>query len=192
MGSYRRSVACDFFCVIVYSTNSATPHHGSGKATCGDIDIMITRCPKDGRTHAGKASHTARPIQYNHAGGSIARNPSKVAIGVALGGYHHGRPFAVARCCRESRGVISWAVHPSYKVGPGQSTDDSTPDRCVFFYTITRHGNHIHESMTIFFTPRPRHTRDSLGVSRGCLTLFHRTSLSLLLCSIPPLKRIWS
>ncbi|KAJ7271147.1 hypothetical protein C8J57DRAFT_1320897 [Mycena rebaudengoi] len=28
-----------------------------GKADCGDIDIMITRCPEDGRTHAGILHH---------------------------------------------------------------------------------------------------------------------------------------
>ncbi|KAI0284907.1 hypothetical protein BC826DRAFT_973144 [Russula brevipes] len=32
-----------------------------GKSTCGDIDVMITRSPDDGRTHAGRSCHRGFP-----------------------------------------------------------------------------------------------------------------------------------
>ncbi|KAJ7800816.1 DNA polymerase lambda [Mycena olivaceomarginata] len=49
-----------------------------GKADCGDIDIMITRCPDDGKTHAGilhhllKALHEAKIITEDLA---LPENP---------------------------------------------------------------------------------------------------------------------
>ncbi|KAF7369789.1 DNA polymerase lambda [Mycena venus] len=33
-----------------------------GKADCGDIDIMITRCPDDGKTHAGILHHLLKAL----------------------------------------------------------------------------------------------------------------------------------
>ncbi|KAJ6625958.1 hypothetical protein B0H10DRAFT_1781966 [Mycena sp. CBHHK59/15] len=33
-----------------------------GKADCGDIDIMITRCPNDGKTHAGILRHLLKAL----------------------------------------------------------------------------------------------------------------------------------
>ncbi|KAJ7270618.1 hypothetical protein B0H12DRAFT_1208638 [Mycena haematopus] len=33
-----------------------------GKADCGDIDIMITRCPSDGKTHAGILHHLLKAL----------------------------------------------------------------------------------------------------------------------------------
>lgn len=71
-----------------------------GKATCGDIDIMITRSPDDGKTHAGM-SHLkiATPEPSIHTLLiSIARNSSQAAVRTELCGYHHRRPLAVVRC----------------------------------------------------------------------------------------------
>ena len=47
MGSYRRYVLhnCAYVGVAQYTSR--------GKSTCGDIDVMITRSPDDGKTHAG-------------------------------------------------------------------------------------------------------------------------------------------
>ena len=49
MGSYRRSVIHD--CMV-----DEAECVSRGKATCGDIDVMITRSPDDGKTHAGMSS----------------------------------------------------------------------------------------------------------------------------------------
>lgn len=73
MGSFRRFVR------LTSLSNLHSRHfHGSGKADCGDIDIMITRCPDDGKTHAGilhhllKALHEAKIITEDLA---LPENP---------------------------------------------------------------------------------------------------------------------
>jgi DNA polymerase lambda len=57
MGSFRRFVR------LTSLSNLHSRHfHGSGKADCGDIDIMITRCPDDGKTHAGILHHLLKAL----------------------------------------------------------------------------------------------------------------------------------
>jgi DNA polymerase lambda len=52
MGSYRRFVFVSPSSSLVTALTVGLVWY-SGKADCGDIDIMITRCPDDGKTHAG-------------------------------------------------------------------------------------------------------------------------------------------
>jgi hypothetical protein len=54
MGSFRRHVLTDHTdCVILSAGVDYFPLVFRGKATCGDIDILISRDPSDGKTHAG-------------------------------------------------------------------------------------------------------------------------------------------
>jgi hypothetical protein len=92
MGSYRRSVIHDCARWDVAECMSR------GKATCGDIDIMITRSPDDGKTHAGMSPLEIAAARIHTLLIFIARDSFQVAVRTALCRHYHRRPLAVVRC----------------------------------------------------------------------------------------------
>ena len=59
-----------------------------GKATCGDIDIIITRPTDDGRNHSGRYSPPLRFVPYSNV---VARCSPQAIEGFAYRRDYHGR-----------------------------------------------------------------------------------------------------
>lgn len=67
-----------------------------GKSTCGDIDVMITRSPDDGRTHAGMLISGSRAV-WKICSYSTFRNSFEAIICTTFDGNSHRGPLAVVR-----------------------------------------------------------------------------------------------
>jgi len=144
-----------------------------GKPTCGDIDVMITRSPDDGRTHAGTPISRSRQLGKKELI-YHCRSQSPGILPKLLSALHSAGIITEDLSLSSDANDNLECTYRGLCIHPARAGQDKQP-------TIRRRIG-VRQRLVTGTQADPcwrRHTRHPLGESGGRVDIFHGTSPSI-------------